>query len=212
MRYIARLCEVRYCEPMKIKTAEFVKGVIGDDYSMGDARPQIAFLGRSNVGKSSVINSLLGRKKLVRSSATPGKTREANYFLVNDKFYFVDFPGYGYAKISHKDRDKLIKRILWYIQYSNIQPVLVVLILDIKVGITEYDKEMIQILKENKHDVILVANKVDKLKQGEVEKYSKKIKQDAGDIDIVLFSAKTGKGRDILLQEVQNKISPNEQL
>ena len=99
---------------MKISKAEFTKGVIGDDYSLKDNLPHVAFFGRSNAGKSSVINSLVGKKNLVKTSKIPGKTREANFFKINDSFYFVDFPGYGYAKRSISERNKMIKRIFWY--------------------------------------------------------------------------------------------------
>ena len=163
---------------MNITSAEFIRGVTGDNYVTTDGYPQIAFLGRSNVGKSSVINSLLGRKSLVRSSSTPGKTREANFYRINDKFYFVDFPGYGYAKMSKKDRDRIAKRILWYIQYSTVKPVTVMLVIDAQVGITDLDKEMLRILHSYGHEVSIIVNKVDKLKQQEIAKQLKKYTQD----------------------------------
>ena len=93
---------------MKISKSEFIKGVIGDDYGMDGDLPHIAFLGRSNAGKSSVINSLVGKKDLVKTSKMPGKTREANFFRINDSFFLVDFPGYGYAKHSVSERNKMI--------------------------------------------------------------------------------------------------------
>ena len=194
----------RYSIDMKteIKKAEFVKGVIGDDYSLGDDLPQVAFFGRSNVGKSSVINSLINRKDLVRSSKKPGKTREANFFRIDETFYFIDFPGYGYAKCSQKDRDKLIKRILWYIQYSRVRPKVVVLIVDIQVGITLLDNEMIKTLKENKHQVIIVANKSDKLNQKELFWQISKTESKTPGFQILPYSAKTKKGKDKLLNEI----------
>ena len=192
----------RYSVDMEITKAEFIKGVIGDDYSLGESIPQAVFFGRSNVGKSSVINSLVNRKDLVRSSKKPGKTREANFFLVNDKFYFVDFPGYGYAKCSQKDRDKLIKRILWYIQYAEERPDVVVLIVDIQVGITVLDEEMLKTLKDNKHETIIVANKIDKLNQKDLAKKLDNIKKQAPSFYIFPFSAKTKKGREKLLSEI----------
>jgi len=187
---------------MEITKAEFVKGVIGDDYSLGNDMPQAAFLGRSNVGKSSVINSLVNRKNLVRASKTPGKTREANFFLVNDMFYLIDFPGYGFAKCSQKDRDKLIKRILWYIQYAEDKPEVVLLIIDIKVGMTVLDMEMIKTLKENKHEVIIVANKIDKLNQKEEAQKISEIEKGVPGFHVFPYSAKTKKGREKLLSEI----------
>ena len=187
---------------MKITKAEFAKGVIGDDYSLGNNMPQVVFLGRSNVGKSSVINSLVNCKDLVRSSKKPGKTREANFFLINERFYFVDFPGYGYAKCSQKERDKLIKRILWYVQYAKIRPRIVVLIVDTQVGVTALDTEMIKTLKENKHETIIVANKTDKLNQKDTAQKILNIKNKALGIRVLPYSAKTKKGKDKVLFEI----------
>ena len=186
----------------EITKAEFVKGVIGDDYSLGDDLPQVVFFGRSNVGKSSVINSLVNRKDLVRSSKKPGKTREANFFLINDNFYFVDFPGYGYAKCSQKDRDKLIKRILWYVQFAEERPDVVVLIVDVQVGITALDEEMLKTLKDNKHETIIVANKTDKLNQKDTARKILDIENKALGIRVLPYSAKTKKGKDKVLVEI----------
>lgn len=187
---------------MKITKAEFVKGVIGDDYSLGNNLSKAVFFGRSNVGKSSVINSLVVRKDLVRSSKKPGKTREANFFLINDSFYFVDFPGYGYAKCSQKDRDKLIKRILWYIQFAEEKPNVVVLIVDVQVGITALDKEMLKTLRDNKHETIIAANKIDKLNQKDLSKKISDIEKQAPGFHVYPYSAKTKKGRERLLSEI----------
>src|SRR3990167_3085191 len=119
---------------MIISSAKFVKGITGTDDILYDGIPQIAFVGRSNVGKSSVINSLVNQKELVRVGKKPGKTTEINFFLINNKFYFVDLPGYGYAKLSPAEREKARKRMLWYLTESEARP-LVVLILDIKAGL-----------------------------------------------------------------------------
>jgi len=164
---------------MKILKAEFAKGVIGDDYSLRDNLPQIAFFGRSNAGKSSVINSLVDKKDLVKVSKIPGKTREANFFRINNSFYFVDFPGYGYAKRSIKDRNKMIKRIFWYVEHSNVRPKAVFLIIDAKVGLTVFDHEIIKILEENKHQIVIVANKIDKLRKIAAEKQFSFIQKEA---------------------------------
>lgn len=185
-----------------ITSAEFVKGIIGDDYMQGDGRSQIAFLGRSNVGKSSVINSLVNKKQLVRSSSTPGKTREANFYLINNEFYFVDFPGYGYAKMSKKDRDKIAKRILWYVQYSPVRPCAVVLVVDAQVGLTDKDEEMIRILKNYGHNIIVVANKSDKLKQQEVLKKFSEMREKLNSINAFMYSAKTKKGRHVVVERL----------
>ncbi|MBU0722731.1 ribosome biogenesis GTP-binding protein YihA/YsxC [Patescibacteria group bacterium] len=185
---------------MKITNVEFVKGVIGDNYSLDDGLPHIAFLGRSNVGKSSTINSLLNRKNLVRVSKKPGKTREANFYCINDICYFVDFPGYGYAKCSQKERDKLAKRILWYIQHATTKPNIVVLIIDAQVGITPTDDEMIKTLKNNHHQIIIIANKIDKLNQKSLVSKISAIKNKVSDVDIFPYSAQTKQGQEKLLE------------
>lgn len=180
---------------MKITKAEFIKGVIGDDYGMKDSLPHIAFFGRSNAGKSSVINSLTGEKNLVKASKTPGKTREANFFRINNAFYLVDFPGYGYAKRPVSERNKIIKRIFWYISSSKARPRAVFLIIDAKVGLTALDKEMIEALQENNHEVIIIANKIDKVKKEDLEKKLLLIKEEAGNILVLRYSARTNEGK-----------------
>jgi len=187
---------------MKILKAEFVKGVIGDDYSLEDNLPHIAFFGRSNAGKSSVINSLVGRKNLVRTSKVPGKTREANFFRINDSFYFTDFPGYGYAKHSISERNKMIKRIFWYVEFSKARPKAVFLIIDVNVGLTAFDREMIKFLEKNKHQIVIVANKIDKLSKIAVEKQLSLIQEEALDIPVLGYSAKTNEGKKELTQEI----------
>jgi len=187
---------------MKISKAEFAKGVIGDDYGMEDNLPQIAFFGRSNVGKSSVINSLVGKKDLAKVSKIPGKTREANFFRINDSFYFVDFPGYGYAKRSMKERNKMIKRIFWYVEYSDIRPKAVFLIIDVKVGLTVLDRDMIKILEANKHQIVIIANKIDKLAKGAAEKQLSSIQKEAPYVPILPYSAKTKEGKDELTKKI----------
>ena len=187
---------------MKISKAEFIKGVIGDDYSMRDDFSQIVFFGRSNVGKSSVINSLTGQRHLVEVSKHPGKTREANFFRIDNSFYFVDFPGYGYAKCSIKERNKMIKRIFWYIEHSNVRPKAVMLIIDAKVGLTDLDREMIEILQKNEHNIIIVANKIDKLGKIATEKNISVIKEELPQILIFPYSAKTKEGKDKLIEKI----------
>ena len=193
---------------MKIINAEFVKGIRGTDSILGDPRPQIAFIGRSNVGKSSVINSLVGRKDLVKTSSLPGKTREANFFSIraerakNKEYYFVDLPGYGFAKLPIKQQEKLRKLIMWYLTYGEVKPRRIVLITDIKVAPTKFDMEMIEILRNEKHDFLIVANKSDKLNQKDLARQLKKIKAETGVEDIIVYSAKTKKGKEELLKEI----------
>ena len=187
---------------MKISKAEFTRGVIGNDYSTKDDLPHIAFFGRSNAGKSSVINSLTNRRNLVKVSKMPGKTLEANFFRINQTFYLIDFPGYGYAKHSINNRNKLVKRIFWYVKHSNARPKAVFLITDAKVGLTILDREMIQVLKESGYPIVIVANKIDKLNKAAAEKQLFLVKKEVQDIPVLAYSAKTNEGKEELIQKI----------
>jgi GTP-binding protein len=189
---------------MKILKAEFARGVIGGDYSTGDNFVQIAFLGRSNSGKSSVINSLTGKKNLVKSSKVPGKTIEANFFCINDSFYLVDFPGYGFAKRSVADRNRMVKRIFWYLEFSNVKPKAVFLIIDANVGLTKLDWEMIKVIEENKHNIIIIANKIDKLAKTKRVKKILTIIEQAKGIQVLGYSAKTKEGQEELFKKIES--------
>jgi len=191
---------------MEIKSAQFLRGVIGSEGMPHDGLPQIAFVGRSNVGKSSVINSLVGQKELAISSSTPGRTLQLNFFLINENTYFVDLPGYGYSKISLKQAEKMRKMIMWYLEYNESKPKKVVLIIDGNVGATKFDMEMMDLLQENQHDVIVVANKMDKVKASELVKKQRaifeKLDLPAGGGSIVYYSTKTRQGREDLLEAI----------
>jgi GTP-binding protein len=191
---------------MKILKAEFAKGVTGDDYGLEDNLPHIAFLGRSNAGKSSVINSLVGERDLVKVSKVPGKTRQANFFLINNSFYFVDFPGYGYAKLPILERNKIIKRIFWYLKFSETRPKVIFLVIDANVGLTVLDRSMIKALRDNKHRIIIIANKIDKLSEGAGKKQLSLIQKEVEDILVLGYSAKKNKGREELIEKIASFI------
>lgn len=185
---------------MHVTTAQFIRGVIGSHNLLVDEKPQISFIGRSNVGKSTVINALVGQKNLVHSSSTPGKTQEINFFLIDEKAYFVDLPGYGYAKTGVKQREKLRKLILWYFISGEAPIANVALIIDAKAGLRDFDREMIGVLREYNHPFIVIANKIDKLNQKELYRSLKNITAEIGDlVEIYPFSAKTGRGKEKLL-------------
>jgi len=195
---------------MSITTAEFVKGIKGTDPILLDGIMHVAFLGRSNVGKSSAINTLVGRKNLVKSSSTPGKTTELNFFRVvrGDKpFYFVDLPGYGFARLSKKQSEKLHKMIMWYVTDKSIKVKYTVLIIDAVVGPTDLDKEMLEILEECGKNVIVVANKVDKIPKTKQTKRIEEISQELGLSNIVAYSAKTKQGREELLCRIFDQVA-----
>lgn len=184
---------------MNILSAEFVKGILGTDGILWEKHPQIAFVGRSNVGKSSVINSLVMRKDLVKSSSMPGKTREINFFLVNKKYYFVDLPGYGFARMGAKGAEKIRKLILWYLSSGEARVKLVILIVDSVVKPMPYDKEMADILRAENIPFVVVANKMDRLNQTE-RAHSMKAIETALGAAVVPYSARTHGGRDELLE------------
>ena len=190
---------------MNITSAEFKKGIVGTDTILTDGIPEIAFVGRSNVGKSSLINSLVNRKDLVKVGKKPGKTTEINFFSINNgKYYFVDLPGYGYAQASPKQKESIEKLILWYLMYSDARLAKVVLILDVKAGLTAFDEEMIRVLREQGHPLLIVANKIDKLNQKETSAQLRAIKEAAHEATVVSYSATTAtvKERSALLQQI----------
>jgi len=187
---------------MEIKTAEFIKGITGTNEILNDQRPQVAFIGRSNVGKSSVINSLVNRRDLVKSGSKPGKTRQINFFLINQEMYFVDLPGYGFLKASLKERDKAIKMVLWYLFRSGVKFKKVVLIIDAKVGLTDFDQKMLGFLNQDQIPVIIIANKADKLKKKQLEDQLKVIQESVGERRVIPYSAITKQGRDDLLEKI----------
>jgi GTP-binding protein len=175
---------------MNISSVRFVKGIRGTDPILNDAKPQFAFVGRSNVGKSSVINALLSRKGMAKSSATPGKTKEINFFLVNEALFFVDLPGYGYARLPDKEKEQLVKMILWYLLESGAAPRIVFLIIDANVGPTKKDEEMLRALTEGGVPFVVVGNKVDKINKSIRAREIKKLKDICGGAEFIPFSAK----------------------
>lgn len=187
---------------MKINSAVFVKGIRGTNAITEDGTPAIAFVGRSNVGKSSIINALCNKNGLVKVSRKPGKTTEINFFLISNKFYFVDLPGYGYAKVSPEEKESIQKLILWYLTSPEVTPFKVVLILDANVGVTLFDRQMIEILQEQKHPYLIVANKIDKLGQKERAAKLAAITAAAGGAEVVPCSASERGGTDILLKRL----------
>lgn len=186
---------------MKIASAQFIKGVRGSDNMLEDGLPQVAFIGRSNVGKSSVINSLVGRD-LAKTSSFPGRTQKINLFLINKSLYFVDLPGYGYAKLPNELKISLRAMVNWYFFVSGLQQKKVVLIIDANIGLTEDDLEILHSLDNYKKDIVIVANKIDKIKQKEYEKQFKEIKELVGDHRILPYSAQKKIGVEELLKEL----------
>ena len=183
---------------MFITSATFVKSINGTDKILYDKRFQVAFVGRSNVGKSSLINSLVNQK-LARASKAPGKTKHLDFFLINQKFYFVDLPGYGYAHTSGEDQERFRKMMMWYFEYSEVQKRMVVHIVDSVVGMTDFDRQMVEYLSKLKIDNVIIANKVDKLSRQERQTHLVAIQKEAKDAIVIPYSTKTNEGKRTLL-------------
>lgn len=163
-----------------------------------NTRPEIAFAGKSNVGKSSLINALMNRKSLARTSAQPGKTQTINFYNINDEMYLTDLPGYGYAKVSEKERAKWGVMIENYLHTSK-QLRAVFLLVDIRHEPSNNDKEMYRWIEYNGYRPIIIATKADKIKRSQLQKALKVIRQGLGmkGNDIILpFSALNKQGRD----------------
>ena len=162
---------------MKIKSAGLLESAAGANQFPDLVMPEIAFAGRSNVGKSTLINSLLTRKKLVKTSSTPGKTRLINFFLINEIFCLVDLPGYGFAKVPAEMRESWRKLIETYLsRRDNLRGV--VLIIDIRHGPTAQDQQLKSWLDFHQRPMLVVASKSDKLSRGKCASQLQKIKKD----------------------------------
>ncbi len=179
---------------MNIKSATFVRGITKEADVLTDKIPQILFIGRSNVGKSSVINAFTHTKNLAISSSTPGRTRQVNVFFVNKQFYLVDLPGYGYASGSVGNRVTLKDLISWYLFMDHPELRRVVVIIDIEIGLQESDMHILNLLEEERADFIIVANKSDKLKHQKLLKNMEEVKKQVGSHTVIPFSAKKNIG------------------
>lgn len=189
---------------MRIKKSEFITSAVKKNQYPIDNRVEVAFVGRSNVGKSSLINSLTNRKKLAKVSQTPGKTRLVNFFLINDDFYLVDLPGYGYAKVSKQEKDSWGKTVEMYLNDRE-QLKRVVLLVDSRHKPTGDDIMMHEWIKHFGYDVIVVATKSDKLTRNEMRKNEKVIKETlklGADDKLYFFSSLNKEGKDNLIDNL----------
>jgi GTP-binding protein len=175
-------------------SATFVKGVVKADEVLDDGTPQIAFIGRSNVGKSSIINALTGRDNLARTSSFPGRTQEINVFSVNGSYYLIDLPGYGFIRDSKKKKARLHGLIDWYLFGSHYQQKAVVFIIDAEIGPTDDDLETLRALEEHRKSIVVVANKADKIARSKSKARIQDLQALVGDHPLVPFSSKTGTG------------------
>jgi len=181
-------------------------GVKPEQYP-SDGMSEVAFVGRSNVGKSSLINAMINRKALARTSSAPGKTRTINFYNVEDALYFVDLPGYGYAKISKTEIEKWGKMIEKYLTNRE-QLKCIVLLIDIRHKPGENDLLMFNWLKHYNHNMVIVATKADKLNRSQVSKHISIIKETLGTSDtdaVIPFSSETKAGKDVLWKTLEQK-------
>lgn len=188
---------------MNLQNAEYIRSAAKKEHFLHDGRVQIAMAGRSNVGKSSVINRLLGRKNLARVGNSPGKTRQVNYFLIDNSFYLVDLPGYGYAKVSKEERDRWGRLMDAY--FAEEQITLGLLIVDYRHKPTADDCTMAQWFRDSGCPFAVVANKRDKLKKSELEPNLARIRETLAlddSVPVVPFSAEKGDGKQELLDIV----------
>jgi len=185
--------------------ATFVKGATAAHDAPKDIKPHIAFIGRSNVGKSSFLNSLVGQKSLARSSSKPGKTTEINFFMINKKGYFVDLPGYGYAKQPKAVREAIIAMIDDYL-FDELMPIKrIVMLVDAAVGPTEHDLRMFEELLHvySTDDLLVIANKIDKIPKSKVRSVIDRIKETFRGTTTIGYSAKKHTGKDMVLRELR---------
>lgn len=191
---------------MQITQAKFITGIVPASAPLNPDIPQVVLYGRSNAGKSSTVNCLTGNKKLARASDTPGRTKQANVFLINQSWYLIDMPGYGYAKASKTDRETIQELIHWFITETHTVQRKSVLIVDSKIGLTDSDREILDLLNSKDESVVILLNKIDRLTQSEVAKTRNKVFAEmkeraliSEDCEVIPFSAKTGKGVQALL-------------
>ena len=179
-------------------------------------RPEVAFAGKSNVGKSSLINALMNRKSYARISATPGKTQTINFYNINDEMYLVDLPGYGYARVSEKEKERWGKLIERYL-HGSAQLKAVFLLIDIRHNPSANDRMMYKWVVEQGYNPIIIATKLDKIKRSQVQKHVKMLKEGLDLVPgtkVIPFSSQTKQGRDEIWELIEKEclsLTPEEE-
>ncbi len=189
---------------MIIKNSRLAKTSYVEEELIQDERAKIVFMGRSNVGKSSLINKVLGRKNLAKTSSTPGKTLSVNYYLVNEDFYFVDLPGYGYTKTSRKQNQR-VRALLarFFEKVKNLR--LILLLIDARRGFLSIDLEILSQILNKKINILTVLTKSDKIRTSELV-YQKKIFQDKFGLKVIFFSIKSNNKREEILENINKAL------
>lgn len=189
---------------LNVNKAEFIKSAASTQQFIRSSIPAIAFAGKSNVGKSSVINRMLNRKNFARVGAQPGKTIHVNYFFIDGKLYFVDLPGYGYAKVSQSEKERWGKLMESFFAEPDLMD-LGVMIVDARHKPTADDVTMAEWFKSSGCPMVVVANKLDKLKKSEIEPNMALIRETLtlpDEVPLIPFSSEKGQGRELLLAEI----------
>ncbi len=191
---------------MRVTSTEFIKSAFEEEHWPRDVRPEIAFLGRSNVGKSSLLNSLLGVRGLARTSSTPGRTQALNFFLINNRFRFVDLPGYGYARVPKNIRGTWGEMATNYLA-NRMELVLSIQIVDSRHEPTTQDLQLHDWLEHHGKPYLIVATKSDKLSQNELRKNIERARRAFGVDEITVYSATTGRGREETWRAIEKAIA-----
>lgn len=189
---------------MNLQKVEFIRSAAQPNAFVADGLPQIAFSGKSNVGKSSVLNCVLQRKNFARVGQKPGKTIHINYFKVDERAYFVDLPGYGYAQVAASEKERWGRLMEAYFAQAE-RITLGVMIVDARHAPTKLDCVMADLFKDTGRPFVVVANKLDKLKKSEVEPNLRCIRETLGlpeEVKLIPFSAEKGTGREELVREI----------
>ena len=190
---------------MNVQNASFIKSAAEQKDFISNGLPQVVFSGRSNVGKSSVINRLLNRRNFARVGATPGKTAHVNYFLIDERLYFVDLPGYGYAKVPMPEKQRWARLMETFFADAD-RVSLGILIVDARHEPTRDDRIMADYFRGTGRPFVITANKSDKLKASELKTVEDRLRtslQLSAEIPVVLFSAEKGTNREALLKEIE---------
>ncbi|HEX8000515.1 MAG TPA: ribosome biogenesis GTP-binding protein YihA/YsxC [Pyrinomonadaceae bacterium] len=190
---------------MKVTSTEFIKSAFAEEHWPQNPLPEVAFLGRSNVGKSSLINSLLGVKGLARTSSTPGRTQALIFFLINNRFRFVDLPGYGYARVPKNIRAEWGEMATNYLA-KRAELVLSIQIVDSRHEPTTQDLQLKDWLQHHAKPRVVVATKSDKLSNNELRKSTERVRRAMGTDSVIAYSATTGRGREDLWRLIQTAI------
>src|SRR6266404_6952787 len=191
---------------MKVTSAEFIKSAFKEDDWPVDTRPEIAFLGRSNVGKSSLINSLLGTRGLARTSSTPGRTQSLNFYSIEERFWFVDLPGFGYARVPQNIKSTWGEMATSYLAKRS-QLVLSIHIVDSRHEPTKLDLQLHEWLLHNHKPLLTVATKSDKLSNNELRKNIGRVERMLPEDTVVAYSARTTQGREQVWQAIESALT-----